>query len=181
MAGRAFEFRQLRGRRKNECRNGKSNRRRVQWLPKEIAQFFRGGRQSATAGADDAPQAAKFAVQERFAQVVFPHAKHMPAEAAQFARGADVAGDVAVDFLFPKTPVGRRNLPVRRAAMPETTIDKHRNARGGENEIGTAEAPPPRAKNLVVMVGADINAGFAQAEGHAAADTFCCARSRKIA
>ena len=73
---------------------------------------------------------------------MFPDAEHTPAARAESARHEPVACFVRGKFPSPKCCIVAWFRRVLRAAVPETTINKHCDAQSGENEIGLAEHGP---------------------------------------
>jgi len=83
-----------------------------------------------------------------YCEIVFPNPNNPPAEFAQLAVYAMVAGLVRGKFLFPKNTVASGNFAMFRATMPETAIHENRQSVPPKKKIRFAEnllIPPPAA------------------------------------
>jgi len=68
-------------------------------------------------------------------QFVLPDSQNPPAPLPECAVYNSITNFVPGEFLFPKNTVGYRVCSVLRAAMPETTVHKHRELQLWKNEI----------------------------------------------
>ncbi len=77
---------------------------------------------------------------------MLPNTKHTPATFSQHLSNFAVTLHVPSEFGFPERDARFWNSSVARTAMPETTVNKHRELRRTQNEIGFAwqrhSAPP---------------------------------------
>jgi len=79
------------------------------------------------------------------AQPVLPDTDHSPAGPAERASNGAVPCDVDVELGLPELAVGGRSGGAGRAAVPEASVNKHRDLLPGEGEVRPARNPPMAA------------------------------------
>jgi hypothetical protein len=76
--------------------------------------------------------------------LAFPNGDRMPSELLEFGGIPFVAGDIALEFLFPELCIGDRVRRTRTiVTMPKAAVDEQRDRPPGEDEIGCTRKITP--------------------------------------